>query len=249
MSDSHLQDAYHVVQRMLCVASLMYRRELEMSFTEREHLTPEDRDDLEALLLQLYRWLDTEKIMPHLTPVEQELMGKPLGNWSHRAVVLTTHRIETLGILAWALRLIPHIPTFDTSFTFPALSDCLDILTPTIDIVWRAELRPRSQLVRMRDTAELWDWRCRASELQRMGVRPSEGVNYRDVIRVNAEQAYADGTLPAPLEGDFPAFGRPFGLISQRQYEQVRAIAAERCQAMSWLMETSAEWDGLPADL
>ncbi len=245
MFASQAKTARDITLRMLCVGALVFRRELELSSPpfEREH------SDRLQKLRQLHRWIDQERLQPCLTEAERSLIYKPLGDWTPRALVKAGWRLEALGVLLWALRWIDLIPTFDTRFTFDELADALDILQPTIDLLWCAELRRPDQLTRMRDTAELWDWRCRADELITLGVKPSQGVNYRDVIRITAEQAHADGTLPTLMEGDFPAFGRAFASLNAEQHHLIRAISAERYHVMCWLMEPSAEWQSLPTDL
>jgi hypothetical protein len=245
---SQAKTARDITLRMLCVGALVYRRELELSFHQ-SAANPSAQEDLHLMHTRLRRWIDYERLHHCLTEAERTLIYKPMGEWTPRALHKVSWRLETLGVLLWALRLVEWIPTFDTRFTFAELADALDVLQPTIDLVWCAELRSPDQLTRMRDTAELWDWRCHAAELMTLGVKPSQGVNYRDVIRVTAEQAHADGTLPALLEGDFAAFGRPFASISPEQYHLIRAISAERYSVMCWLMEPTAEWQSLPSDL
>lgn len=245
---SQAKTARDITQRMLCVGALVYRRELELSY-QQSNVSLEHRQDCHFMQVRLLNWIAYEKLENYLTEAERTLIHKPLGEWTQRALHMVGWRLETLGVLLWALRLVDLIPTFDTRFTFAELADALDVLTPTIDLVWCAELRSADQLTRMRDTAELWNWRCHAAELMTLGIKPSQGVDYRDVIRVTAEQAHADGTLPPLLEGDFPAFGRPFVSISAEQYHLIRGISAERYSVMCWLMEPSAEWQSLPSDL
>jgi hypothetical protein len=255
MSESRLQNARVVALRALCLGALLTRYELEtrVKTLSEYRISEEDRriltDKRQAVNDRLHSWLQSEKLSDHLTPAERNLLEKPLGSWSGRALTLTTWRAETLGMLLWALRVIEYIPTFDTPFEVEELLPPLDILNATIDLIWTAELRSNEQLFRMRDTAEMWDWRSRATELQRMGIRPSEGVNYSEVIRTTAEQAHADGTLPAPIDGDFPAFGKSFASLNDDEYDLLHAIATERYQAMCWITENTAEWEHLPADL
>lgn len=249
MLASQTKTARDITLRMLCVGALAFRRELELGYHLSDSSPQHEHEKVWQMLRQLHKWIDEEKLQPCMTDAERSLIYKPLGDWTPRALVRAGWRLETLGMLLWALRWIDFIPTFDTRFTFAELAEALDILQPTIDLLWCAALRGPDQLTRMRDTAELWDWRCRAAELITLGVKPSQGVNYRDVIRITAEQAHADGTLPALMEGDFPAFGRAFASLKAEQYHLIRAISAERYHVMCWLMEPSAEWQSLPADL
>jgi hypothetical protein len=256
MSSHHrLQSARVVLFRALCLGALLKRHELEMRVkTLTQYLiSEEDRRILitkrHSMNENLMRWLDTEKITPHLTPMESKLLEQPLGTWSTRALMHTSWRSETLGMLLWSLRLVDMIPTHDIPFESDEVLAPLDIPNPTIDLVWCAELRPTQQLFRMRDTAELWDWRSQASVLKRLGIRPADGVNYKDVIRVTAEQAHADGILPTPIEGDFPAFHKSFASLTDDEFDLIKTISQERYNVMSWITECSAEWQSLPVDL
>ena len=255
MSESRLQDARIVALRALCLGALLTRYDLETRVkTLAEYfISDEDRriltDKRQTLNERLLFWLHAEKLTDHLTQAERNLLEKPLGSWSGRALSLIAWRAETLGMLLWALRIVEFIPTFDTPFEGDELLPSLDIFNATIDVIWMAQLRSNEHLFRMRDAAEMWDWRTRATELQRMGIRPSEGVNYSKVIRTTAEQAHADGTLPTPIDGDFPAFGKSFATLNDDEYELIHAIATERYHAICWITEPTAEWESLPADL
>lgn len=255
MPVSQMQNERVIALRVLCIGALLTRHLLEMRVhTLTQYLiSDEDRHILiaerEAANTHLLQWIYDEHLTEHLTAGEHSLLHKPLGSWSTRALMMTSWRAETAGVLLWALRCIDVIPTQDTPFEVEDVLQPLDVMNATIDFVWCAKLRPTRHLVRMRDSAELWDWRARATELQRLGIRPSEGVDYRNVIRTTAEQAYADGTLPALIEGDFPAFGKSFARLSDDEFDLVRMIAQERYNIMSWITEANLEWDSLPVDL
>ncbi|MEL7433228.1 MAG: hypothetical protein AAFN11_04715, partial [Chloroflexota bacterium] len=88
----------------------------------------------------------------------------------------------------------------------------------------------------------------RARELQRMGVRPPEGVSFNDIIRFTAERAYSNGHLPQPINGDFPAFNKSYAQLNPDEYALMSAIAYERNSAMSWICEVTSQWESIRID-
>lgn len=249
-----MQDARAVAYRALSLGALLTRSDLEISF---QHL---EAYDLPAHLEErlglrhkqrnqaLEQWLNTEEIRPHLSQSERQLLAKPFGTWTDLNLIHASWRVEALGSMLWALGHLEAIPEFDTQFEVEDVLRPLDVLTPVIDFVWLAQLRPAQDLYEMRDRAELWNWRSRALELERMGVRPANGLRFAEIVRQTAEKAHELGHLPVLIEGDFPAFGRPYCGLSPSQQRLIGAIASERYQALSWLCEMSVEWENLPVD-
>lgn len=254
MSDSSPKNARAVAYRALCIGALLKRHELELRVkTLRDYIISEDDrkiliEERRAMNENLLDWVVEEGLSPHLTFAENRLLYAPLGEWSSRWLMHTSWRAETLGMLLWSLRVLDDIPPYDVPFEQEDILAPLDIFTPTIDFVWCAELRPTSSLRAMRDLAELWDWRARATQLQRLGVRPMPNMSLSDIIRATAEQAHRNGTLNALINGDFPAFGKPYALLSDDQYDLTRTIAYERYSAMNWVSESSTSWVSLPID-
>jgi hypothetical protein len=248
------QNARDVVYRALSLGALLKRHEIEMSLKllNQYIITEQDSKHLYQKLLKTYNklveWMAAEKIDSHFTPAEEILHSKPLGTWSSKALMQISWRAETLGMLLWSLRLIHTIPNFDTPFETEEVIAPLDLFNPTIDLVWCAELRPNYELCRMRDAAELWNWRSHASELQRLGIRPSKGVDYREVIRVTGEQALADGILTGLCEGDFSVFGKPYTQMTNDEYELVQTISRERYSVITWVTEITSEWESVTVE-
>lgn len=253
MGQTQVQDARAVAYRAFCLGALLKRLELEITLQSLDEYTlPEDiRVDVllkhYSLSQQLQRWLLAEGIAAHLTRSEALLLNRPLATWSDRLILNTSWRVEALGVMLWALQILDEIPDYDTQFEPPDVLRPLEILTPTIDLIWRAELRPSDELAAVRDCADLWNWRSRALELERMGMRPPEGTTFAEVIYMTAQKARDKG-IPPLIDGDFPAFGRPYALQTEDEYTVTSAIAYERSSALNWLCELSSEWHGLPID-
>jgi Domain of unknown function (DUF4272) len=197
----------------------------------------------------LLKWLAAEKVTVHLSASEQQLLNKPFGTWSERTLLSIGWRVEALGIMLWVLNRMEHIPSYDDQFFAADVFAPLDLLSPTIDFIWLASLRPADELRQARDAAEQWDWRSRATELERMGVRPPEGVTFSDVIRTTAEHARANGYLAYLIQGDFPAFGKAYVDLTDDEYALTSAIAYERYFALNWVCEISSTWEGIRLDL
>ncbi len=49
-------------------------------------------------------------------------------------------------------------------------------------------------------------------------------------------------------ELDFPAFGKPYALISDEEWQIATSIAQERHAAFNWLCGYSDDWDQVPTD-
>jgi len=254
MPQPRIQDAQVVAHRALCLGAILKRGEIEITFQNLDQLDiPQDlhqrfitqHHDQHAALR---RWVVTEGLSRHLTGAERILLDMTLGRWSERTIISTSWRVESLGVMLWALNYLEGIPKYDTQFEPDEVLSPLEVLTPTIDILWQAHLRPATELLAMRDQAEYWNWRTRAMDLERMGVRPAEGVTFREIVHATAQQAYNQGYLTHLLNGDFPAFDKPYAELDHDQHTLVSSIAYERYSALAWLCELSAQWESLPVD-
>ncbi|MDQ7027354.1 MAG: DUF4272 domain-containing protein [Anaerolineae bacterium] len=255
MSQLCIQDSRTVAYRALCLGTLLKRREWELAVQNsgerfifdgvRDHVLQQ----YQQFNADLLKWLAAEKIMPHLSKSEQRILNQPFATWSERTLTCIGWRIEALGILLWALKRVDTIPAYDDQFILKALLEPLDLLNPTIDFIWLASLRPAEELQIARDCAEQWNWRSRATELERMGVRPPDGVTFSDVIRFTAERAIENRLLSYLIQGDFPAFAKAYVDLTDDEYALTSAIAYERYFALNWVCELSTSWEGIRIDL
>lgn len=252
MSTKPIPNARTTAYRTFCLGALHKRAELEQAAIRLKHSdTPEN---VRRFVLarhwnenqRLLRWIYDEKLEAHFTRSERSLLAQSYPAWPETLLEDMHWKRERLGMLLWALRVIETVPGFDTPFKFDALMTPLDIFTPTIDFVWRAALRPSGEVRSMRDLADLWHWRTQLAELVKMGIRPQGGVSFTEIIRETAEQAYQDRYLPAPIGGDFPAFGRAYAELSRDQQQTITRIAQERSAALDWLCAGVGE--GRPVD-
>lgn len=248
------RDARLVAYRALCVGALLKRGIIEAAVQRLDQYASIEKIQQRVLARQretyqtLLHWIQTEHLETYLSRTERLLIEKPLASWSKRSLMYAIRRAESLGVMLWALRFIEVIPPYDTLFDITSVMQPLDIFNPTIDFIWQAGLRPVDELRAVRDIAELWNWRSRASELQQMGVQPPAGTTFSEIIRYTAETAYARQQLPLPIEGDFPVFGKAYARLTSVEYTMVSAIAAERYLALNWMCELSSEWESIPVD-
>ena len=254
MSQTGIQEARTAAYRALCLGALLTRSGLETAVQRlqshdvpegvRRFITARHWNDHQRLI----QWIQDERLEPYLSRAERQLLSKPFPSWTAKNLTVAGWRSESLGVILWALRFADFVPAFDTRFDLSTVMNTVDVFNPTIDFIWQAGLRATDEIQRMRDTADLWNWRARAAELQRMGIKPPEGMSFAEIIRITAEQGYRDGLLPAPLDGDFPVFGCAYSQLSREQAVSLSYIAQHRCAALNWLCELSSEWESLPVD-
>ena len=61
-------------------------------------------------------------------------------------------------------------------------------------------------------------------------------------------RGFEDGLLPAPLRGDFPAYGTVYRQLAAPQRAEAYSIAFERHRALNWLCGEGRTWDDVPLD-
>jgi hypothetical protein len=156
------------------------------------------------------------------------------------AVVDAVWRGEALGTLLWSLHLL-ELPPYDRPFD--------------TDEVVRAnaaagELRDPDELELERDSARLWHWRARTTELQQSGVLqlPARYSSFDQLIAATAMRGHDEGLLPVPIRGDFRAYDKVYRHLSAEQHAEAHSIAAERHHALNWLAGEGTSWNDVPLD-
>jgi hypothetical protein len=159
---------------------------------------------------------------------------------SDPAVVDAVWRGEALGTLLWALQLA-ELPAYDHPFD-PQIVAAFEPDAGT--------LRDGEDLELERDSARLWHWRARTTELQAAGKLelPPRYATFDQLIAATAMRGYEQGVLPAPLRGDFRAFGKVYRHLTPEQHAEAHSIALERHHALNWLCGAGTTWDDVPLD-
>lgn len=155
------------------------------------------------------------------------------------AVVDAVWRGEALGTLLWALELV-ELPSYDRAFETPRLLE-LDARD--------GALRPPEELRQELESARLWHWRARTAELAAAGEleAPDRYASVDQLVAATAMRGHEQGLLPAPLRGDFAAFGKIYRHLGPLERAEAHAIALERQHALTWLCEQEA-WDAVRLD-
>jgi hypothetical protein len=162
------------------------------------------------------------------------------GDAGDAAVVDAIWRGEALGTLLWALQLA-ELPPYDQPF--PAE----ETVETELD---EAKLRDEEEIELERESARLWHWRARTTELQAAGgvELPSRYANFDQLIAATAMRGYEQGLLPPPMRGDFRAFGKVYRHLLPEQHAEAHSIAVERHHALNWLCGEGETWDDVPLD-
>jgi hypothetical protein len=156
------------------------------------------------------------------------------------AVVDAIWRGEALGTLLWALQLL-ELPAYDQPF------DADEVAAVQLD---EADLRDGEEIELERDSARLWHWRARTTSLQAAGALelPERYATFDQLIAATAMRGYEQGVLPAPMRGDFRAYGKVYRHLSPEQHAEAHSIAVERHHALNWLCGAGETWDDVPLD-
>jgi hypothetical protein len=149
-------------------------------------------------------------------------------------------RGEALGTLLWSLELA-ELPPYDRPFDSAAVARA--------DLT-RARMREPEDVDLERQSARLWHWRARTTALQAAGEveLPPRYASFDQLIAATAMRGFEQELLPAPMRGDFPAYGKVYRHLSPEQLAEAHAIAAERHHALNWLCSLGESWDDVPLD-
>jgi hypothetical protein len=147
---------------------------------------------------------------------------------------------EALGTLLWALQL-EELPPYDEPFA------TAEVAGASLD---SAELRDRETIALERESARLWHWRARTTAVQADGTieLPERYATFDQLIAATAMRGFEEGLLPAPMRGDFRAYGKVYRHLSPEQQAEAHSIAAERQHALTWLCGEGDNWDEVPLD-
>ncbi len=159
---------------------------------------------------------------------------------SNPGVVDAVWRGESLGTLLWVLQLA-ELPPYDRPF------DPNEVVATSLE---GASLRDPPALKLERESARLWHWRARTTELQASGnlELPGRYATFDQLIAATAMRGHDQGVLPPPLRGDFRAYGKIYRHLSPDQHAEAHSIAAERHHALNWVCGYGDSWDTVPLD-
>jgi hypothetical protein len=82
----------------------------------------------------------------------------------------------------------------------------------------------------------------------RAGRKPPPGLTFAKIVSITADAAHKAGEIPAPVDGDFPLFGKAYGALTEDEYGIAHSIAMERHYAFNWLCGYAPDWDSVRTD-
>ena len=147
---------------------------------------------------------------------------------------------EALGTLLWTLELA-ELPPYDRPFDSDAVA---------LTALEGAQQRDALDVDLERQSARLWHWRARTTALQALDdvELPPRYASFDQLIAATAMRGFEQELLPAPMRGDFPAYGKVYRHLSPEQLAEAQTIAAERHHALNWVCGLGRQWDDVPLD-
>jgi hypothetical protein len=234
-----------VAVRALCVGAVTARAELEGSIHGGG--TEDAMHRCGELKGRINEWARGQGIWRQASQQETRLLDRPLGEWSIKEITSQTNRIEALVALLWALNRA-QLGRHDQPCEREAVLARVPVLKDAKDFVNFSALRAPSEIESARNAATFWHWRSRAQVLLRNPQHAPHGQDLPRTIRMAAQTAYTKGYCSQPLDGDFPAFGKPYRELTDSEYSAVSTVSAERHYALNWLCGKAADWDLVPTD-
>jgi hypothetical protein len=217
-----------VVHRAYCLGAMIARCHLESYWSA---------DDAEQCLKwgrindRVVTWVEDERLAASLSPTERRLLNTSVGSWSSAELLDMSWRMESLGILGWALAVFEKIPPYDTQFD-PVFEPFSPLGEAPGTLCARVRVRPPEQLAQAEEEAEKWHWRATQVRgyFAQPGARPARPVPRRaELIR-------------SALGDDVKLFGKRYEALSAEQFSLANSIARERHYALEWI------WNGEPWD-
>src|SRR6476646_2073503 len=77
---------------------------------------------------------------------------------------------------------------------------------------------------------------------------PEQFATFDQLIAATAMRGFEQGVLPAPIRGDFRAYGQVYRQLTPEQHAEAHSIALERHHALNWLCGEGSSWDDVPLD-
>lgn len=137
-------DQETVAYRGLCLGVVIMRAEFEQLVQAIE--VAEVWDLHQAIVDRTATWMADEGLTFRSTARERALLAKPLGSWTEPEIIDMSWRLESLGILLWALSLQGEISPDDDEFDQSELIGQLNLGSPVADFLARARLRPTAEI-------------------------------------------------------------------------------------------------------
>ncbi len=181
---------------------------------------------------------------------ERAFLQGGLSSENDQARIDASWLAESIACLLWALQMIPSLPPYDQETGSDLVQEFK--AASIQEAVNRAQLRPKDEIEKQRNLAELWHWRARTRRLQEEGKLDGQysGLTIAQIIAMTASKAADKGDIGQPINGDFPALGKSYGELTSDEFAVMTSIAQERHKAFNWLCGRSKSglWADTPTD-
>ncbi|MDB6064502.1 MAG: repeat-containing protein [Pedosphaera sp.] len=233
-------------KRALCLRALIRRGVIEamMLGAKENSLSKSAVEEAKVETKKINQWLKDEELWEALSVREKALLKVNTGAWPVQALTDASWRAEALGVITWALQLSDRILPYDEQNGDQSAVNSLEILFPTTPFVSSARLRPDAEIAAARETAEAWLWRARTTRCQKQPDKypPPAGWTYEKIIFAAVEHSEKQGLFKA-IDGDYPAFGKPYRELTEKEWSTMSSIASERLYGLNWLCAHADNWD------
>jgi hypothetical protein len=232
--------------RALCLASLVLRAQTEYKLHPDPDDLPSTTNDVDRdFAVRQEDWMKQVGLWEAASARERALLEKPLGTWKRQDVADGQWREETLALLMWAFQSGTVLPPYDEPAFKTEIMKTVPHPSASLDFIANAKLRDSSEIADARDTAELWLWRARTTQLQRDHTKAPQGMTFQGIVAMTAKAAQAQGLFTA-IDSNFPALGKSYAKLSEPDWQTMRSIATERLYGLNWLCGYAEDWDDVP---
>jgi len=192
--------------------------------------------------------LKASGLWPRVEEDEQKLLMS--NRVSKRQQINASWLGEATTCLLWALRMIPELPSYDEEID-PTLA--LLIRSKSIpELIRQARLRPRREILKQRQIAELWHWRARTRRLQEQGRLDDESVAGTKLSRSSSgpQHGMRDSDGYQMRSQVTSRLWKPYRDLSSDEFAILSSIAQERHRALNWVCGESptGRWEDTRTD-
>lgn len=180
---------------------------------------------------------DNARLKPYLNEGDRFYLRSKLGVWSSDNITDAISGLETATVLAWAVQLLDHFPSWTASMQgFTSIGGAV-LSEGVVDRIWKdAALRDRATLEEHRRQAAAWRWRAWAEYYRRnmddlaKTLRPLAKATIKRIPEIAAycrEQVWFKPDLD-----DFPVARLAYGHLSGGEVAALRSISQSRNWAL-----------------
>jgi hypothetical protein len=179
----------------------------------------------------------------YLSPCEQAHIQSTLVTMTERQQVDASWRLESVLTLMWVLGISHSVLPYDVMANPDLLKQFP--LPDTKTFIRSVQLRKHEEISRTRQLIERGDALPSDEKTKQPGFR-----SYDDIVRTTAWMAAKDGTILPCINEDFPAKGKAYRDLTDKEWSEVRSITVERHYTLNWLCGFAPDnrWDEVPTD-